>query len=86
MNNSSKTLVQFNNAKEIANKIVRGDVNPHEGCDQISAICKSLDYCDELIEFFHLSHLQTGHEYLGFKKENLRQGIIEESKRVIKDP
>ena len=41
------------------------------------------DYCDELMEFFHLSHLQTGHEDLGFKKENLQKDIIEEAKKLI---
>jgi hypothetical protein len=72
-------------AKVIAQKIVSGAINPSDGCDEIGKIGESIDYCDELMEFIHLSHLQTKHEEFGFNKENVKKDIIEEAGKLIKD-
>ncbi|NOX20551.1 MAG: hypothetical protein GXO99_04735 [Nitrospirae bacterium] len=72
-------------AREIAQKMVDGTVDPSDGCDEIGKIGESLDYCDELLGFIHLSHLQTKHENLGFNKENSKKGIIEEAKKLLKN-
>ena len=75
---------RINEAKGIAQKIIDGFIDPSEGCDQIGKIAESLDYCDELLQFIHLSHLQTDHEKLGFNKENLKRDILTESEKLIK--
>ena len=66
-----------------AQRIIEGTMDPHQGCDHIGAICSQNNYPKELIEFEHLSHLQTGHESLGFNKQNLREGIIEEARKLL---
>jgi hypothetical protein len=71
--------------KEIAQKIVDGTLDPSDGCDEIGKIGESLDYCDELLEFIHLSHLQTKHENLGFNKVNKKNDIIEEATKLLKN-
>jgi len=66
-----------------AKGIIEGKMDPHQGCDHIGAICAQNNYPTELIEFEHLSHLQTGHESLGFNKQNLKEGIIEEAQKLL---
>lgn len=80
MKNKNEKLIK---AKEIAQKIIDGSIDPHEGCNQIAQIGESNDYCDELLEFVHLAHLQTDHEDLGFNKENLKNDILLETEKFI---
>jgi hypothetical protein len=73
----------LDNAKDIAKKILSGQIDPHEGANQIAYICHDLDYPDILLDFLHLAHLQEGHEHLGFYKENIRNEIIKEAEKFI---
>jgi len=33
----------------------------------------------------HMAHIQEGHEHLGYYKHNLRQGILEEVRKLIEE-
>ncbi len=69
--------------KVIASKIIRDEIDPHLGCDQIASVCEALDFPSQLDEFFHLSHLQKDHDHLGFQKEDIKADIIDEAKKFL---
>jgi len=72
-------------ARGIATMILFGQIDPHEGANQISNICHDLDYPYILLDFLHLAHIQEGHEHLGFYKENTRDEIIKEAEKLIEE-
>ncbi len=69
--------------KDIAEAIVQGRIDLHDGANQIAQICHDLNYPDDLLDMMHMAHLQEGHENLGYNKENLRKDIFEEARRLI---
>ena len=70
-------------AKGIAEAILKGHVDPHDGANRIAQICHDLNYPDSLLDMMHIAHLQEGHENMGYNKENLRKDIIEEAGKLI---
>ena len=69
---------------KIAREIVDRKIDPFVGCKQISEICIENNFCDELLGFYHLDHLKTGHEQFGFFKDDLKEDVIKEAKNYLK--
>jgi hypothetical protein len=71
-------------AKDIAVKIVRKEIDPHEGADLLDDISTSLGDPDELLIFELFSHSQKGHEHLGITAESLRPSIFREAEKLTR--
>ena len=41
-------------ARSVCNEVVRGEVSPTEGLDELNYICIHLEYAEEYLEFYHL--------------------------------
>ncbi len=83
MKNKQEMDKSLKTAKTIAESILSGQIDPHDGADQIAQICHDLDYPDILLDLMHIAHIQEGHEHLGYYKHNLRQGILDEARKLI---
>ena len=70
-------------ATEIAEKILSKELNPNEGCTQISELSQNNEFLEELQIFELLAHEQHGHEHIGITEENTTPQIIEECERLV---
>jgi hypothetical protein len=73
----------FDEAVEIAKKVLSGDIDPNKGCTLIGDINHSLDWPEELAAFGLLAHTQHEHDNLGITAEACVPEIIDECKRLI---
>ncbi|GGI87239.1 hypothetical protein [Shewanella gelidii] len=71
------------NAINIAQSIIAGNIDPNLGCDKLAQLCEENNHPSELAMFSLLSHDQRGHEHLGFDLENTATEIIEESRKFV---
>jgi hypothetical protein len=72
-------------AKEIARHILGGKCDPNDGCEKLSELCARAGWPPELLGFYALAHEQTGHEQLGFDRENTAPLIIDECNALLKE-
>jgi hypothetical protein len=70
-------------AKKIAQQMINGAIDIYVGCDEIAEICAAHDFPDILLDIYHLAHLKDGHEDFGFNRNNLREDIMVEAKKLI---
>ena len=71
-------------AKNIAENIISGKIDPNIGCSKIGELNRELDWPKELSGFGLLSHEQTGHEHIGITRANIVPEILKEAKALLK--
>ena len=81
--NPTSTQQLLHKALEIARRIVDGEMNPNDGCTELSDISIQIDGGYHLGIFELLSHDQYGHESLGFDAKNTTPEIIQECQNLL---
>lgn len=78
-----KTFETMEDAVRVAGEVLAGSMEPHLGCGLIGKIGEKLNHHPALMEFVHLTHLQNGHEHLGYTKESLLPDIMFACRQLV---
>ena len=70
-------VLRWNKQKEIATRILSGEIQPNLGCSIIAQLCQENNWPNELQVFDLLAHEQEGHEHIGITAESSIPAIIE---------
>lgn len=71
-------------ALEIASRVVRGEADINDSCEILADLCHQNGWPEYLTAFSALAHEQTGHEELGFNKQNTAPLIVEACEELLK--
>lgn len=71
-------------AKNIAENIISGKIDPNIGCLKIGELNQELGWPQELSGFDLLAHEQTDHEHIGITRASIIPDILKEANTLLK--